>query len=158
MKMSATKEQIDAIAVRRQAVADFEASAPERNVWEQSVYAALRSEWDEGGAIKVADRILKEWRARFRVEPAEMILGKPTGKCDNCGGSLFVSALHRCPRKSDALLPEWAASLESLAKSIPDNVENGARMHCTGVTFVIERRSLAQGGRLADAAGKDESK
>ena len=49
MKMSATKEQI---AVRRQAVADFKASAPERNVWEQSVYAALRSEWDEGGAIK----------------------------------------------------------------------------------------------------------
>ena len=155
MKMSATKEQI---AVRRQAVADFKASAPERNVWEQSVYAALRiSKWDDGGAIKVADCILKEWRARFRVEPAEMILGKPTGKCDNCGGSLFGSALHRCPRKSDALLPEWAASLESLAKSIPDNVENGARMHCTGVTFVIERRSLAQGGRLADAAGKDES-
>ena len=66
MKMSATKEQI---AVRRQAVADFKASAPERNVWEQSVYAALRSEWDEGGAIKVADRILKEWRARFRAVP-----------------------------------------------------------------------------------------
>ena len=102
MKMSATKEQIDAIAVRRQAVADFEASAPERNVWEQSVYAALRSEWDEGGAIKVADRILKEWRARFRVEPAEMILGKPTGKCETCGGLLFGSALHHCPSSKES--------------------------------------------------------
>ena len=67
--MSATKEQIDAIAARRQAIADFDASAPERNVWEKSVYTALRSEWDEDCAIKVADRILNEWRARFRAVP-----------------------------------------------------------------------------------------
>lgn len=97
MKMSATKEQIDAIAVRRQAVADFEASAPERNVWEKSIYASLMRDWGEDRAIQVADRILKEWRARFRAAAAEMILGTPTGKCEKCGGSLFGSASHYCP-------------------------------------------------------------
>ena len=39
--MSATKEQIDAIAARRQAIADFDASAPERS---RAAAAAFKSQ------------------------------------------------------------------------------------------------------------------
>lgn len=41
-------------------------------------------------------------------------------------------------------MADWVAALESLALQLPQGIENGALIHCTGVTFTVERQSLTR--------------
>lgn len=61
-----TKQEADAMMARRKEAADFEATAPERAIWERAVLAGMHADWEVSAAITDADTVLTAWKDRFR--------------------------------------------------------------------------------------------
>ena len=64
-------------------------------------------EWAIGGKNDEFEAMIRQTKAEIAAVVGalpsfdETVLGKPTGKCEKCGGLLFGSALHYCPSSKE---------------------------------------------------------